>query len=194
MYSFAIQFNINCAFVLCSQQNNPANWRRSVWGWGNERCGRKWDQTCVRADHILPSFSRSCSFISSAAAAATQHTGTHTNRATTTHHTILTNWTPNAISRVSIQLLSLSVSVPRSAVYVSLASSHTHTPKRPRAHAIVFVIISAFLFVRCARLFHRLNAPIRSSIYFCARFPGIGAPASQPYARTYRRRDAIRFD
>lgn len=45
------------------------------------------------------------------------------------------------------------------AVYVSNASPH----------AIVFVIISIFPFVRCARLFHCLNTPIRSSIYFLAK-------------------------
>lgn len=134
MYSFAIQFNINCAFVLCSQQNNPANWRRCVvCGWGNERAlayERKWDLKCIRADHIRPSFSRSLLFIffffSSAAAAATQHTGTHTNRATATHHTILTKL--NAERRHPAALYALCcLRIKR----VS-AHAHTHTNKQHR--------------------------------------------------------------
>lgn len=47
-------------------------------------------------------------------------------------------------------------------IRVHRQQTHTHG----RAPAIVFDIIWAFLSDRCVRLFHRLNSPIRSSIYF----------------------------
>lgn len=66
MYSFAIQFNINCAFVY-TQQNNLANWRRFLCAnGGNEHreccvCVCAWQRSNVRTsvDHIRSSFSRS---------------------------------------------------------------------------------------------------------------------------------------